>query len=75
MENNLELQKELFNQIEAELFYCNDSTTPLICKNFNNPDTKNQLIKTIAQTCIEGKIQISQAIVEVERLYSPNDID
>lgn len=75
MKNILELQNELFTQIEAELEFCNEITTPLICSNYNNADTKLQLVKTIAETAIKGKMTIAQSIVEVERLYSLNDID
>lgn len=75
MENTLELQNELFTQIQAELEFCDETTTPLVCYNYNNENTKLQLVKTIAETAIKGKMTIAQAIVEVERLYSPNDID
>lgn len=75
MENTLDLQNDLFLQIEAELEFCDPIQTPLVCSNFNNPETRLQLIKTISETAISGKMNISQAIVEVERLYSPKDID
>lgn len=75
MENNLDLQKDFFTQIEAELEFCDETITPLVCSNYHNPDTKLQIVKTIAETSISGKITIAQAIIEVERLYSPNDID
>jgi hypothetical protein len=75
MENTLELQNELFTQIEAELEFCDETATPLVCSNYSNPNTKLQLVKTIAETAIKGTMSIAQAIVEVERLYSPNDID
>lgn len=75
MENTIDLQNELFLQVEAELEFCDSTQTPLVCANFNNPETRLQLIKTISETAISGKMNISQAIVEVERLYSPKDID
>ena len=72
MEN---LKEEFYNQILAELEYCNSDITPTICFNYSNTHLRQNLIETIAETILDRKITISQAIVEVERLYSVNNID
>ncbi len=75
MENTQALEQELFTQIEAELEFCNAETTPVICSNLTNAESKAVLVRTIAKTCIDGKTNISAAIMQTERLYSLNDID
>ena len=74
METN-ENEKEFYHQIEQELNYCDSSVTPLICANMQTPESKMKLIAAIAKTSLDGRIDIAKAIVEVERLYSANDID
>lgn len=75
MENSNEISEEFKLQIKTELEYCNAEITPIICSNLNNPANKAQLVNTIAQTCLDGKISIAQAITQTEQLYSLNDID
>lgn len=72
MENLLE---KLYTQIQTELEFCDASVTPLVCYNYSNLDFRNDLLQTIAETILSRKITISEAIVEVERLYSVNYID
>lgn len=69
------LKERFYAQIETELEFCDGSTTPLICYNYNMLKLRSALVETIAETCISRKIGISEAIVEVERLYSLNSID
>jgi len=69
------LKERLFTQIEAELDLCNGDITPLCCYNYTDLTLRQSLVETIAETCISMKIGISEAIVEVERLYSMNSID
>jgi hypothetical protein len=74
MEDKL-LKERFYNQIETELEFCDSNVTPLICYNFSTPDLKAGLVETIAQTCISMKMDISEAIVEVERTYSLNSTE
>lgn len=74
MENENLLQ-DFYDQIDAELSFCDGSKTPLICANLTSAENRKKLIETIAKTSIEGKLEISQAITEVERLYGTSDID
>ena len=69
---NEDLYKRFLSSIEAELSFCDSEKTPLVCANFSNSSYKDSLIETIAETCISRKINISSAIVEVEKLYSIN---
>lgn len=75
MENPNEISEEFKLQIETELDFCNSESTPIICSNLSNPENKARLVNTIAQTCLDGKINIAQAITQIEQLYSVNDID
>lgn len=70
-----DLKTELFSQIETELEFCDTVNTPLICSNMADPESKALLVRTIAETCLSRKIDISQAISEVEKAYGINDID
>jgi hypothetical protein len=70
-----DLQNKLFLQIDTELDFCQSNITPLVCYNSSTPELKETLIKTIAQIVVDQKITISQAIIEVETLYSTNSID
>jgi hypothetical protein len=72
---NKELYQKFVKQIETELEFCDGSVTPLICYNFNNPMLRLSLVETIAETCISRKIGISDAIIEVEQMYSLNSLD
>ena len=72
---NAELKEKFYNQIETELGFCDSKVTPLICYNFQDPTLKATLIETIAETCISMKVNISEAIVNVEKLYSLNGLD
>ena len=67
--------EKLYTQIETELEFCDPSVTPVICANLDDPENKALVIRTIADTAIQGRLQIDQAIAEVERLYSNNDLD
>lgn len=69
------LSDQLYNQIETELEFCESSTTPLVCAQLEDAESRAAIIKTIAETCVSGRMDISTAIAEVERLYSNNDID
>lgn len=73
--NSTELMDKLVMQVKTELELCDGSTTPLICYNYSDPSLRDSLIYTIIETLISRKISISEAIVEVERLYSNNFID
>jgi hypothetical protein len=76
MENKAkELKDKLVTQVIAELDLCNGEITPLICYNYSDPKLKDSLVETIIETLLSRKISISEAIVEVERLYSNNFID
>jgi hypothetical protein len=72
---NAELKNRFLSQIETELEFCDPKDTPLICYNYNQITLKKSLIDTIAETAISRRINISQAIAEVEKTYSINDID
>lgn len=72
MEN---LKEHFFAQIEAELEFCNSDITPTVCYNYSNIHLRPNLINTIAETVLNRKITISQAIVEIEKLYSLNNLD
>jgi|688.fasta_scaffold338243_2 hypothetical protein len=72
MEN---LKKEFYAQISAELEFCNSEITPIMCWNYSNIHLRENLLNTIAETVLIRKITISQAIVEIENLYSLNNID
>lgn len=69
------LKERFYNQIETELEFCDGSVTPLICFNYNDIELRASLVETIAETCISMKINISEAIVHVERLYSLNSTE
>jgi hypothetical protein len=74
MEDNNLLQR-FYNQIETELEFCDGHITPIVCHNYSNIAYKNDLVQTIADIVITQKISIADAIVQVERLYSVNNID
>lgn len=69
------LKSKLFTQIDTELDFCQSNITPLVCYNTSTPELKQNLVETIAKMVIEQRITISQAIIEVETLYSANSID
>lgn len=73
--NSKDLIEKLKTQVIAELELCDGTVTPLICYNYSESSLRDSLIQTIIQTLISRKISISEAIVEVERLYSLNFID
>lgn len=72
---NTDLRDRLYAQIEAELNLCEPLITPVCCYNYGKPELRASLIETIAETCIKGKLSISQAIAQVEQLYSINTIN
>lgn len=67
--------ERLYTQIQTELEYCTSKDTPFICSQFSDMDLRAGIVKTIAETCISMKVGISQAIVQVERLYGINMLD
>jgi len=67
--------ERLYMQIQTELEFCNSDETPFICGQFSDMDSRADIVKTIAETCISMKISISKAIVQVERLYNINSLD
>ena len=67
--------ERLYMQIQTELEFCNSDETPFICGQFSDMDSRADIVKTIAETCISMKISISKAIVQVERLYNINTLD
>ena len=67
--------ERLYMQIQTELEFCNSNETPFICGQFSDMDSRADIVKTIAETCISMKISISKAIVQVERLYNINTLD
>ena len=67
--------ERLYMQIQTELEFCNSKETPFICEQFSDMDTRADIVKTIAETCISMHIGISKAIVQVERLYNINSLD
>lgn len=75
METTKEIEQEFLTQIETEIEFCDAQTTPVICSNLADAESKAALVRTIAKVCLEGKMTISQAIVQTEQLYSINDID
>ena len=74
MENDSILVR-LYMQIQTELEFCNSDETPFVCEQFSDMDTRADIVQTIAETCISMKINISQAIVQVDRLYNINSLD
>jgi len=67
--------KELNNQIEKELQYCDPKETPVICSNLNDPQNKSCIVSTILEFCMTKKITISQAIAETEKTFQTNSIE
>ena len=67
--------ERLYMQIQTELEFCDSEQTPFICSQFSDMDSRADIVKTIAETCISMKIGISKAIVQVERLYNINTLD
>lgn len=74
MEKDSLLQR-LYLQVETELEYCNEKDSPFICSQYNDMDSRANIIKTIAETCVDSKLTISEAINKVERTYSNNSLD
>lgn len=73
---NGELKEQLREQIETELEFCDSRQTPTVCYNLANPTLRGGLIDTIYDFVLSRKITISQAITEVESLFSNNnDLD
>jgi hypothetical protein len=66
------LKEKLYRQIATELEFCDESQTPLLCYNYSQPDMKENLIETIAETVISMKVPINEALVIVEQTYSMN---
>jgi hypothetical protein len=75
LSKNNNLAEKLFLQIETELDFCDKNITPTVCYNSSTPELKKTLVQTIAEIVVTQKITISQAIIEVETLYSNNAID
>ena len=71
----MELRSRLEAQVLAELDFCDSETSPLICFNISDDVKKEQIVKTIIETVMSRKIDIQEAIVEVERLFSNIDFD
>jgi translation initiation factor 2 gamma subunit (eIF-2gamma) len=67
--------KELYEQIEKELETCDASETPVICSNLGDDQNRACIIQTIAETSLSMKLDITQAIIQVEKSFSLNDID
>lgn len=66
--------KELYDQIEKELETCDAQETPTICSNLSNDKDKACIVETIAETALSMQINISQAIVQVEKQFNPNGL-
>lgn len=67
--------KNLYLQIESELSTCDKKLTPVICENISTENGKSCIVQTIAEVSLSRKINISQAILEVEKTFSENNID
>jgi len=66
---------ELYKQIEAHISTCDKANTPIICSNLSNEASKKCIIETVAEYCLSEHVNISQAITEVEKTFSLNNID
>jgi len=69
------LLSKLYSQIETELSFCDSALTPFVCSQFGDVESRADIVKTIAETCISMKINIAQGIVQVEKTYSLNALD
>ena len=70
-----DLLLKLYDQIETELMYCDEAYTPFVCGQFSDVEARADIVRTIAETCISMKINIAQAIVQVEKTYNLNMLD
>lgn len=64
---------ELYQQIRSELETCDPEETPVICANLDNDKDEMCIVQTIAEYVLSMHLNISQAIVEVEKSFSVND--
>jgi translation initiation factor 2 gamma subunit (eIF-2gamma) len=69
----MDIVEKLYSQIEKELETCSADETPVICENLDDEENKRCIIQTIAEFVLTQKINISQAIVQVERSFGLND--
>lgn len=70
-----DLKERLYEQIEAELSFCDKKHTPFICENIiDGGDSKQKMVKLIADYVVKNRT-ISQAILDVERDFNPNIAD
>jgi len=67
--------QQLYDQIEKHLKTCDSSNTPVICTNLENDSARKCIVQTVAEFCMKKKLEISQAIIEVEKTYSINSND
>jgi len=65
--------KVLYAQIEEELETCDPEQTPIICSNLSHEEDKACLVQTIAEFVLSMHLNISQAIVEVEKSFDVNN--
>ena len=67
--------KELYEQIDKELDVCDKAKTPVVCSNLATENSRSCIRQTIAEVMLSRHINIAQAIVEVEKSFSENNID
>ena len=75
MENNIELQAQLRAAISAQLNIVDEGDTPIVYNMVQDAKAKERLILDIEKIVINQRIDISQAIIQIDDEYNPNHID
>ena len=73
MEENL--HEKLVRAIKEELNLCDSFETPIICQMLNDAGAKEKLISLIIKKVLKQKIEISEAIKQIDGEFNPNAID
>lgn len=72
MEN---LENEFLEQINAALDLCDATETPTICSMLSTEESRESIVRLVAKTVLNRKMDIQEAIVQIENEFDPNSID
>lgn len=70
--SNMELLDELKKNVVAQLDQCEPHQTPFVCANTVSEKSKDKMVDLVIKKVLDQKINISQAIVQIETELDPN---
>ena len=75
MQNTSELHQQLIAAINTHLDLCEMQDTPVICGMINEPENRQKVIDAVIDIILKQKLDVPQAIIQLDNMYNINHID